>query len=158
MLSCFVFFECCDTRDVVMLCFLFKSETPDECCDTSTVPPFFVSSLGSKPIPSWLLLCFVFFEYCDTRRCHALCLTPVPPHTRCVTPHTRCAPLHTQAKKRLRLTTRLQATSFTPASEKVEGVLASPRKTLLKASHLDLGQALCLDLRHIRLVVELAAI
>ena len=54
--------------------------------------------------------------------------------------------------------TRLRATSFTPASEEVEGVLASPMQTLLQASHLVLGQALHLDLRHICLVVQLAAI
>ena len=101
MLSCFLFFEWCNTRDVVMLCFLFKSETPDECCDTA---------------------------------------------------HQMCTLAHKKKNE-----TRLRATSFTPASEEVEGVLASPRQTLLKASHLDLGQALYLDLRHICLVVELAA-
>jgi len=36
-------------------------------------------------------------------------------------------------------------------------VVPSPSKLVLEASHLDLEQALYLDLRHIRLMAELAA-
>ena len=115
-----------------------------------------------------MLLCFV-----SSQRCHALCfLNAVTPemlscfvffecydtaHLVCSLALLMCTLAHNQ-KKRLCLKTRPQATSFTPAWEEVEGVLASPRQTLLKASHLDLGQALYLDSRHTCLVVELAAI